>query len=67
VNLVDLLFGEEPPVYVFTDCVIGMSTVCPLPAFADASIGVTASALEWRASRQSGMVLVDHQRRRRRR
>jgi hypothetical protein len=53
----ELLFAEGDDaklVVVFRDCVIGMSTVCPFPAFADAQIAVVAGAspLEWRYTRQ---------------
>jgi ribosomal protein L32 len=54
----EMLYADEKPVFVFLDCVIGMSTVCPFPAFADASISVTASALEWKATRQASFVIV---------
>lgn len=60
VDPLEMLFGEpdEPLVFVFLDCVIGMSTVCPFPAFADANISVLASALAWRSTRQSQFVLT---------
>jgi hypothetical protein len=61
IDPLDMIFGDggdEPLVFVFLDCVIGMSTVCPFPAFADASISVLASALAWRSTRQSQFVLT---------
>lgn len=58
IDPLEAIFGGEDMVFVFQDCVIGMSTVCPFPAFADAEITVTASALQWRATRQSGMIVV---------
>lgn len=48
-DLLDILFGEtEEVVFVVTDGVIGMATVCPFPAFEDASISLAASGMVWR-------------------
>ena len=55
-----MLEGDAPPVFVINDCVIGMSTVCPFPAFADAEIAVVASAapMVWQYRRQTDMVVI---------
>jgi hypothetical protein len=61
-DLLEILFGgepEDPPVFVVTDGVIGMATVCPFPAFEDASISVTAGGgMIWRLTLQGGFTLV---------
>lgn len=46
-SLEDVLFGDpaEPTIVVVNDAVIGMSTVCPFPAFADAHIKVGESII----------------------
>jgi len=50
-DLLDILFGDdvEEPVFVVRDAVIGMSTVCPFPAFAEAEIGLAADGRAFRA------------------
>lgn len=61
-DLLEILFGgdtEDPPVFVVTDGVIGMATVCPFPAFEDAQISVTAGGgMVWRLTLQGGFTLV---------
>jgi hypothetical protein len=60
-NLMDILFGDEgqeKPVFVVTEGVIGAATVCPFPAFADACISLTASGLLWTVRMQGGFRLV---------
>jgi hypothetical protein len=68
-SLLDLLFGGEDLVFVVTDGVIGAVTVCPFPAFEEASIKLasTASAhklideaylCEVNCTGQSGMIVT---------
>lgn len=64
-DLVDILFGpQEDTIYVVTKGVIGAVTVCPFPAFADASISLAASLLAaaspaiWTATQQHRMGVV---------
>lgn len=57
----DLLFGgadDSPPVFVVTKGVIGMATVCPFPAFAEASIALIASGAGLRYTHQAGWIAV---------
>lgn len=60
-TVADMLFGGEddsPPVFVVTKGVIGMATVCPFPAFADASIALIASGAGLRYTHQAGWIAV---------
>lgn len=63
-GLLDLLFGGEDSIFVVTDGKIGAVTVCPFPAFAEASISVgdsvTAGAnpAVWTISMQAGYVVT---------
>lgn len=62
-SLADLLFGSDADaenIFVVTDAVIGMATVCPFPAFAQASISLVASGggAIWRYSHQGGFTVV---------
>lgn len=51
IDFFDMLMGTVDPadvMFVVTDAVIGMSTVCPFPAFADATISIAADGSEQR-------------------
>lgn len=66
-SILDLLLGPEEgedTIFVVTKAVIGMTTVCPFPAFADSTISVAASltaaadAATWTFTGQAGFTLV---------
>jgi hypothetical protein len=64
-SLVEILYGPaEDTVYVVTEGVIGAVTVCPFPAFADASISLAASLVAasspaiWTLTQQHRMGIV---------
>lgn len=57
-DLMEILFGGEDSVFVVTDGVIGMATVCPFPAFEDAQISLSASGMVWRLHLQGGFTVV---------
>lgn len=67
-NLLDLLYGtgdeNDPTIYVITDADIGMATVCPMPAFSQATIETGASLVAgaspalWTVTQQAGFVVV---------
>lgn len=66
IDELDLLYGndDEQTVFVVTSAVIGMTTVCPFPAFADATIALAASLIAgaspglWTITQQAGFVVV---------
>lgn len=64
-SLLDLLFGDEDMITVVREGVIGAATVCPFPAFADASIEIERSlvasdqsAMLWTVTQQAGWVVT---------
>lgn len=63
-SLLDILYGTEAPIYVVTEAVIGATTVCPFPAFADASIAIAASLVAgaspgiWTVTQQGSFSVV---------
>lgn len=60
VEVQERIFGEESDqqIFVVTKGVIGMATVCPFPAFAEASISLIASGAGLRYTHQAGFVAV---------
>ena len=61
-DLLDMLFGDETAdrIFVVTKGVIGMATVCPFPAFAQANIALVASGAVWRYTHQAvGFTIVE--------
>src|SRR5262249_17985123 len=68
-SALDLLFGDpddrsDPPIYVVRDAVLGMATVSPFQALADAkiepaaSLVAAASDLVWTVTQNAGFVLT---------
>lgn len=65
-SLIDILFGDSGDmVRVATKAVIGMSTVCPFPAFADAGISMAASLVAsptdgvWTVTQNGGYIVTN--------
>lgn len=64
-DLLEVLFSEEPAIFVVTDAVIGATTVCSFPAFADASIELASSLVAdanpaiWVMRSQAGFTVIE--------